>query len=316
MAVLVVLLACTSQTVEPPPPLDTGPTDATAWEYVPEDVSVAMDPGVMQRELQELISGLRGYNATPVLNSWVGVRAYGDAACPAETVTESDANGTSTYFERLCIANGVTYFKGPLTVWDFTDNDLLAFEVDDIADHVMRDGALYTGRVMKGQTDVYEPSSDLDYNCSCTAASAASYGVDRDQWWTYTDGPTHWTGVEADRTWMDLGHQPNLYQHYTRRAGDGVWNVLIDGSVTGHAEEYGSVELTISIGGRLEDLTSCEASAAIEIVMRHTETGQSATLTFGMDPSQPCFGCADVVDGQSPVCIDFSAINDWEDAPW
>ena len=317
MSVLAFALACAVPNPEPSPDTpDTGPTTASAWEYTPEETSVVIDAGAMQRELQALVDNLRGYNATPVLDAWDGVRAYGDEACPAETVTESAANGTSTYFERLCVANHRTYFKGPMTVWQFTDNDLLAFEVDDIAQHVMLDGSLFSGRVMKGQTDVYEITSDLDYNCSCTAAVAASENAERLQWWTYTDGPTHWTGPEDDGTWMDAGHQSNVYQHYSRRPTDGVWNVVIEGSVTGHAEIYGSVDMLISIGGGMEDLRTCGNAATIEVVMRHTETGQSATLTFGMDPSQACYGCAVVAEDQSPVCIDFSGLNDWEDAPW
>jgi hypothetical protein len=317
MPFLCFLLACTSSS-EPiaPEPADTGPTTASAWEYAAEDATFVVDVGVMQRELQTLVNELRGYNATPVLDAWGGVRAYGDELCPAETVTESAENGTSTYFERLCIANERTYFKGPMTVWDFTDNDLLAFEVVDVAENVRLDGTLYSGRAMKGQTDVYELASDLDYNCSCTAVVGASDAVDEKQWWTYTDGPTHWTGPEDDGTWMEEGHQSNVYQHYRRSPDEGEWSVVIEGAVTGHAEVYGSVSLMLSYSGSLDDLATCPNTSSVEAVVRDTATGQSTTLTFGMDPSKPCFGCATVVEDQSPVCIDFSVINDWEDSPW
>jgi hypothetical protein len=308
-----VFLACVGD--EPGSPAeDTGPTSALAHPYEEAGNAAVVDPALLQSELQALVDTLRSYNATPVLDSWAAVRAYGDANCPSETITESEANGTTTYFERLCIANDVTYFKGPMTVYDFTENTLLAFEVADVQTNVELDGSLWTGRLMKGQTDIYEPGSTLDYNCSCTAALASSSTNAIEQWWTYTDGPTHWSGPEDDGTWMDRGVQSNLYQHYAEYTDAGYWWVRVRGAVTGHADVYGSVELDIMLGGPTTAPQSCAPSSTAQAVMRHTDTGRSTPLVFTFEGGVSCSACAPVDGGE--VCVDFAPLHAWEGSPW
>lgn len=309
-------MACSATGEDTATPVDSTPT-ASPWEYQRDSQDDGFDVDVLESELQDLLGDLRSYNATPVLDSWGAVRAYGDDQCPEETVTTTVENGTATYFERLCVANKVTWFKGPMTVYEFADNDLLSFEIQELYVYGNLDGTPWTGTMMKGQTDVYQLDGSLDYNCSCTAGLAeGDPDAETHAWFTYTDGPTHWTGPEDDGTWMDRGEQSSLYLEYRRSLTGGRWQAGARGSVSGRGEVFGSVEMSIALSGESSDLTRCSLDDRVRLAARQTDTGRTLDLELTLDTETSCTFCGTAVEGEREICLDLSSVNDWKGAPW
>ena len=192
-----------------------------------------------------------------------------------------------------------------------------AFEIQELYVYGNLDGTLWTGNAMKGQTDVYTLDGSLDYNCSCSAAlGEGDPDAETHGWWSFTDGPTHWTGPEDDGTWMDRGEQSSLWVEFRRNETAGTWVGGLRGSVSGRGEVYGSVEMNIALSGDLDDLTTCSSNNRVQMTVRETATGRTTDLDFTLDTSQACYACVTVVEGEPDVCVDLSSFNDWEGAPW
>ena len=303
------LLACTA------PPEDSAIDLPSAYTYAGEAVDDTPDPAVVQAELQAFFDEVRGFNGGPVIDDWYDVHRYADAACPAETITDSDANGHVVYFDGLCRAQERYWFKGPMTAYTFADNDLLAFEVFDFRPHLEKLTAAWTGQVIKGQTDIFDEVSDLDFNCSCTALRAsASTNPDSLQWASYTDGPSHWVAPSADPdAWNNQGIQSNLWMWFERTQTT-AWQAQIEGAVNNVGEVYGTVELELRMAGHgFGDDLACDEGTNFWVELRRSTTGTRTALDFRTTPGS-CEACAPVGDTQ--VCVDLANALDWEGTPW
>ncbi len=290
----------------------------TAWEYEAVAQEDAVDPAVIQAEVQGLLANVRSFNARPALEAYDQARLYGDSLCPEEVTTETVESGTSVYFERLCVARRTYWYKGPMTTYAFAENLLEQFEVYDFFQYMDFDGTKWTGSAMKGQTDIFSSGAaePVDYNCSCTAMAAVSPpSATSHQWLSYTDGPTHWTAPEALDSWINQGIQSHLYMKFGTRPLDARWRAEIVGSVTGFATVYGDIELDLALGGDLlaDGGVACDADGGGTIAARHTTTGLRTTLTYST-PGGSCEACV-TVEGEE-VCVDFAALMVWDTTPW
>lgn len=305
---ITVALACTDSAGEEGTP--------TAYTYESPVVEGQADPVVIQSEVQDTLDNLRTFNAGPLITAWFQIRAYGDDMCPGETIWDSEDDGHVIYFDILCVVDDHIWFKGPMTTYAFEDNTLQQFEVYDPIRYMDGVKPYYTGQAIKGQTDVYDMTSDLDYNCSCTAilAEGDDEAGDFHTWLSYTDGPSHLTAPESDPTlWMNQGIFSHLYLQFDRATEGTRWQANLEGSVTGYTATYGDIELDLEIAGFYDGgVRTCEKGGGGTVEVRHTVTGQRTAMTFTVD--ETCNACADVGDGT--VCLDFSTLADWEDSPW
>ncbi|MDP2315052.1 MAG: hypothetical protein Q8P41_19285 [Pseudomonadota bacterium] len=294
-----------------------GPPDLPSpYEYIAPDVGENVDPVTMQAELQATFDELRTFNGSATLTAYGQALLHGDGSCPNEVETDTENNGHTAYFDGLCVARTRYWFKGPMTTYAFTDNALDAFEISDFHPVRTDDGVAWTGTALKGQTDIYDDRSDLDFNCSCTAVSAYSFpGPGEGHWFSYVDGPSHYTAPEAaPGTWINLGLQVKLYA-YLQRHLDGAWEARLAGTVTGLTDRYGTIDLDLSFGGvRAADGTiGCAAGGGGSVGMRYTTTGVRTELAFATDGAS-CVVCSPAGDGT--VCLDLTSVADWETAPW
>jgi hypothetical protein len=288
----------------------------SAYSYEAPDRADAVDPAGIEAEVQALIDVIREFNAGPAIDAWFTVRAYGGATCPPEVTYDSADNGYVTYFDGQCEASGRYWFKGPMTTYTVTLNTLENTEVYDVRPYLLTETLPWSGQLIKGQSDVYDAQSDLDYNCSCTAALLQAEEATLLHWASYTDGPTHLDGPDRDAdAWMNRGTLSNMWMYITEDAVAGRWSAKLDGSVTGHGEDYGDIEMYVELGGeRLQDGTLlCDPGTGGEFVVRHSATGIRTSFKLELAAGS-CQGCATVAG--SPVCIDLSPIVSFEGAPW
>jgi hypothetical protein len=305
--VILLLLSCAGEP-EPEAP--------SAYTYTSPEVEDIADPVVMQEEVQDVIDNLRTFNAGPVIDAWFAARAYGDDLCPDETISDSAANGHVTYFDILCVVDDRIWFKGPMTSYEFTDNDLIKFEMYDPKPYMDGVKAYWTGTAIKGQSDVYDTESDLDYNCSCTAILADGPDVKElfYSWLSYTDGPSHLTAPESDPSlWMNQGIFSHLFLQFDRKVDDPRWQANLVGELSGYTSTYGDVELDLEISGDLIDgVITCEPGTGGTMSARHTDTGVRTELDIVVD--EDCNSCSPVGDGE--VCLNFTELMNWDSDPW
>ncbi len=306
---MILLLACS----DPPEQLAVELPSAYAYEAGTQDDAV--DLVELQADAQAVLDDLRVYNAGPIIDAWYDAHTYAGRDCPLETISETAENGYVVYFDGECVAADRYWFKGPMTTYDFEDNRLEAFEVYDLRPYLEGDSA-WTGQAIKGQTDVYDAESTLDFNCSCTATIASSLAdPNAPAWFSYTDGPSHWTAPTADTAaWMNNGITSNIFMWFSTTASDSRWQAVVNGSVTGVGATYGNIALDIRLAGsQLEQGVLCDPGLTFSVEARRSSTGARTRMEFET-AAGACSACAVVGDGE--VCLDLTNALDWEGAPW
>jgi hypothetical protein len=294
---------------------DTAVDLPSAYVYQGEVVEDVVDPVEMQVELQDLLDNIREFNGNQTMAAYGQARAYGDELCPLETVTETPEDGTTVYFDRLCVVDDRYWFKGPMTTYTFSDNTLDQFEIYDFAPQLHEiESTPWTGMAMKGQTDIFDSENTMDFNCSCTAVTAVSPPLGTEQrWFTYTDGPSHWIAPEAADSWINQGIQSHMWIAFWLDKTDGDFEAVLEGSVTGYGSEYGSIDLDMTVDGtRGDDGVTCAPGTGGTAQLRHTTTGVRTDMTLVTDDS--CDACGDVAG--TTLCVDLTHLADWDSAPW
>lgn len=306
---MLLLLACSA----PPEQLAVELPSAYTFDGDTNDDDV--DLARLQAEVQAVLDGIRTYNAAPIIDAWYDAHTYSDVYCPAETISDTEANGYVVYFDSECVSEDRYWFKGPMTTYTFEDNTLADLEVYDLRPYLEVTTTEWTGRALKGQTDVFDAESSLDFNCSCTAALAsAASDPNALGWVSYTDGPAHWIAPTADPdVWINQGITSNLFMRFSRD-GDARWEAEILGSVTGAAEVYGNVAIELRLGGvQLEQGLLCDPDSEFAIEARQSSTGARTRMEFETADGA-CSACATVGEGE--VCVDLTPALDWESSPW
>ena len=288
----------------------------SAYSYETSSQDDSEDLGVMQAEIQFILDNIRSYNGGPVIDAWYEAHRYSDGACPNDIITETEINGTVVYFDSECISQDRYWFKGPMTTYTFADKDFQGFDVADFLPYLEGGyDTLWTGQAIKGQTDVYDAESDLDFNCSCTAVRAVSIAdPDALEWLSYSDGPAHWISPSADPTeWMNEGVLSHLFIRY-KRESTSRWEVSLQGSITGATEVYGDVALELIIGGMgTGDELNCNPDTYMHVEARRTATGARTAMDLLFEGGA-CSACTAVGSGE--VCLDITEAVDWQEVPW
>jgi hypothetical protein len=203
-----------------------------------------------------------------------------------------------------------------MTTYEYTDNMLEATDLNEFRRFRADPNVHWTGMALRGQVDIYDQDSEIDFNCSCVAMEATSLEEDgSSHWFSFIDGPVHWDAPDAPPAWFDDGLQIQWYLYAGRRPATGEWHSAVEGVVTGLTEVYGTIWLKFNASGLRDEETgavTCDPGGGLALV-RSTATG---TLTWFdmLTKDDSCVYCAPVGDGE--VCVDITPIQDWETEPW
>lgn len=295
---------------------------AWAWEgSAPEEQASAEE---LSDAVAELLVAVRTVNAEPVLDSYQEAMSYRLDWCPELTETSSEATGEMTYWDGMCEGAEQVWFKGPMTTWNWEAIDLASGSVDLVSEIMASstafDGYRFHGSGIRGQTDIFNPDSSIDFNCSCTAMQGMGAAEDgRNGFFSFMDGPAHWTGAAAEGTWLEAGVRPGLWIWAEADPTVGLRHITAAGNVTGFSERLDTARIDLTVFAPLDGSKACTAGeiSSFSLSLRDAETASWYELDFEIDDSDPtlCTACAPLESGEE-VCVDLMPVLDWEDSPW
>lgn len=319
LGLAILMVACTSSPVveaeaEPEP-------SGWSWDGQAPDEGISVDE--LATSTQALVDQLLEINAWPVLESYTQVMSYSLDWCPEQVETSSETTGDMRYWDGVCAGTGDVWFKGPMTTWTWEGIEIAAGEVELLSDMMSTstafDGYAFNGAGIRGQTDIYSEDGAVDFNCSCAAMQGVGQTEDgRVGFFSYMDGPSHWTGDASTDTWMEDGVRPGLWLWVEADPTTELRHVTAEGNVTGFAERYDTASLTLTLFGPLDRSASCVGDlSSFALSIRDAETADWTDLEFAIDSSDPatCPACAELPDGQE-VCVELSALLAWGTSPW
>lgn len=299
-----------------------GAPSGWSWEgSSPEEAASAED---LSAAVQALIDRARTINAAPVLSSYYEAMSYSFEWCPEQTETTAETTGDMRYWDGVCEGNQSVWFKGPMTTWTWDAIDIPAGNVDIVSEIMSSspafDGYLFYGNGIRGQTDIYNPDSSIDFNCSCTAMQGMGMADDgRVSFFSFMDGPSHWTGSAADGTWMADGVRPGMWSWAEVNPDEDMKHVTLAGNLTGFAERFDTAKIDLTVFAPLDGSKACTAGdlSSFSLSIRDADTADWYELVFVIDDSLEgvCGACAPLETGEE-VCVDLSPILVWESAPW
>ncbi len=302
----------------------TGDSAPSGWsweEQAPEEVASAAD---LSLDVQALIDQLRTINAAPVLSSYYEAMGNSLAWCPEQTETTAETTGDMRYWDGVCAGSEDVWYKGPMTTWTWDGIDLAAGTVDIIstimASSPSFEGYAFNGNGIRGQTDIYNPDSSVDFNCSCTAMQGMGMADDgRIGFFSFMDGPAHWTGPAAEGTWMAEGVRPGLWTWAEANPAEDMRHLTAAGNVTGFAERFDTARLDLTVFAPIDGSKACTAGdlSSFSLSIRDAETADWYNLEFEIDDSDAaaCTACATLESGEQ-LCVDLLPAIAWEGAPW
>lgn len=297
--------------------------EPTGWSWEGEGPDEALSVDALATATQALVDQLLQINASPVLDSYGEVMTYSQDRCPEQTETSSETTGDMRYWDGVCLGAEDVWFKGPMTTWSWDDIEIAGGQVELLSDMMATsnafDGYRFDGTGIRGQTDIYSEDGGIDFNCSCAAMQGAGQTEDgRVGFFSYMDGPSHWTGEASADTWMDQGVRPGLWLWAESDPVAALRHVTAEGNVTGFAERYDTASLALTLFAPLDRSASCMADlSSFALTIRDAETADWTELSFAVDDSDPaaCPACAALPDGEQ-VCVELGALLAWGTAPW
>lgn len=303
---------------------DTGePRAPSAWQYdggVPDEQATGEQ---LSTAVQALVDRLLQVNAAPVVDSYRQTLDYSMASCPAPIPTSSDATGDMTYWDGMCLGDQDVWFKGPMTTWAWEDIDISAGTVDVISEIMASTpetmGFLMSGAGVRGQTDIFNADGSVDFNCSCTAMVGGGATEDgRSAWFSFMDGPAHWTGSASDGTWLADGLRPGLWIWAELNPVSGYQGVTVAGNLTGFTERFDTARLDLSVFRSPTSDKACVGGvmSSFTLRIRDADTADWYDLDFEVtEDTDRCLASATSESGET-VTVDLSDIVGWEESPW
>ena len=311
--------ACVSAGAPPPASgtQDSGGTSdsqalPSAWGYESTHDADPVTAGDMEAALAAFVVRIPTTLANPVISSYFEARSLGTDGCPGEVVVEEEGVGTVSTWQGVCqTPDGIT-FNGPMTVWIFDGVSLS--EADRVLGRGFpEDDLSYTGKGLRGQTDIFSADGSADFNCSCTAIQAEGHHEDgRQAWHTVADGPTHWDGSAAEGTWMEEGIQSGLEAHWIRFPTGRV-EFYASGSLEGFYDRFSAGEAGLRVD-RDPTMGSCVMQGYLRI--RDIETAR--WYEFAVNQADGDLTCSTCVEDEElgSVCLNFQDLVDFEEKPW
>lgn len=291
---------------------------ASAWTYEGADLDEPMNAEDLQAALQALVNRVRTINAQPVVDSYRGAMSHAYGECPTLVETSSDLTGDVDYWDGMCEGERDVWFKGPMTTWTYEDIDVADGQIDLVSTILEQNGFLYTGAGVRGQTDIFSVDTSIDFNCSC--AAFWGQGVNSEggsSFFSLVDGPSHWTGSEAEGTWLADGLRPGLWQSFEINTAEGFQMASIHGSITGYAERYDTAQFDLDLFRPLDHSSACYADLTVfTIEVRDAQTGQWASIDFRVETNGDACAATGEVEGTGEITLDLATVLDWTESPW
>lgn len=294
---------------------------ASPWEWEGRSPEATVSAEELSVAVTALMDAVPTIHAAPVVSSYQEAMAYSQGRCPDVTRASSEATGDVQYWAAMCQGAEGVWFKGPMTYWVWEDIALAEGSVDIVSGLLAARpelaGARYYGLGIRGQTDIFNTDSSIDFNCSCVAMQARGQTPDgQDLFFSFTDGPTHWTGAAADGTWMREGLLPSLWSVAREDAETDRRRLDIVGDLSGFAERFDTASLSLSLSRPRDGSLACDADGALSLTIRDAETALWHPLSFVISADErACLACADWDDGER-ICVDLASYLDWDDSPW
>lgn len=300
-------LACATATPETPAAQDPAPSSHPyAIETLPEE-----DQEALSRSLENSLGQLLALHPEPVLASYQAAMTYGNKDCPRVDTLSQDGTTTAHWQDACYSAESQAWLNGPMTTWQWTQGHMDAQTLpafDDLYQRVEPMRALrWEGQGLNGQTDIMAP--DADFNCSCLAMSGKAEDSGKTYSFVALDGPSHWSGPEAEGTWMEHGLQVQFSGFASEQ--DGLRELLILGKISGLDPDFDSLDLELSLK---ESDGQCEPWNTTEqrIRARQSSNGHWVELLLPEFKEQSCMACT----ADREFCVDLSALMDWQEPPW
>lgn len=301
------LVACSPTDSDAKPADNTAPTGDSADTGEPGDTGAepfAADE--LEDTLEALLASAMQVSAPAVIAAYQAGMAGADATCP--TFYETD---TSRYWSDVCTAESGTRFDGGGGLYEDTS---AADGARYVTTTVLSEGTIRppdaAALTLDGQVTVSRADAD---DGSYVTHSSLVYGT-----FTLDDGGPDWlrSGLEAQLV-VSGQYQPASggragYLDGGLFAMEGAFpDVLFDGLLLVDAAAGGA----------------CPTEPGGVITVKDAETGDWWDITFDgaasldgavVDPAR-CDGCGEVrLYGEllGEVCLDFSALTNWGEAPW
>ena len=306
------LVGCTAD----PPPADDSRTEPTAWSW--ESPDTGTPPVVvseLQADLQANLDATRVVRATDPLNSFRAVIEYATPECPRPAITTTEDEGSTYYFDQLCLA-GDMVFKGPALLHTWEDD-----HADPVAAMEVLRGlppeARWTGYGFNGQTDIYSTDGTVDFNCSCTMVDiVGSDPQGNSLFFGMAQGPAHYTGPEGSGTWMDdPGIDPAMSLTVTDTAEYRQFQLI--STTSGIGGRYDAVELVMDgIAGKRDGDWDCAADSA-KFTVDYRDSVDAVWHSVSLTTADASCSLCGTLDNGETVCLDPRyALLDWEVSPW
>lgn len=279
----------------PPSEGEDPPLVPSEHRYDAPDRAPALDAADVQAALDESWPRLVGANPVAVYDAYSLAMAQDSNGCP----------GVREAFGLEVWDNGCTTSSG----W--------AFEGRSGARHTSNweiDGQVYEeyGAFLQSDCRMRSPQGE--------EMSFAGYGelmdwtdADRTRWFSsWLMGEYAWESATGDGTWLTEAWSLSVIVE-TGSEVDGVRWMRIDGGASGVDAPLGTITAQ-ALELRSDAACTREPTGALSV---RTDEGDVYVATFGAD--EACDACGEVRFGDVPlgdVCLDFSAMIDWDGRPW
>ncbi|MFT5584212.1 MAG: hypothetical protein ACI9VR_001797 [Cognaticolwellia sp.] len=300
-------LACATATPGASPPQDLVPS---AHPYAIEELPET-DLAALTRSLENSLGQVMALHPDPVLASYQAALAYGGEDCPGVDTLSQDGTTTS-HWQGICYnPDNQAWLNGPMTTWQWTQGYMDAQTLpayDDLYQRLepMRE-LRWDGQGLNGQTDIV--ADGVDFNCSCLAISGRAQDSETAHAFVSMDGPSHWSGPQAEGTWMEREIQVKLSGFASLRETQRA--LLLMGNISGLDDEFGSIGFELSVqveAGQCAHWNTTEQ----RIWARQSSTGHWIHMDLPEFQAQSCVVCT---EGDA-LCVDLFHLLDWEVLPW
>jgi hypothetical protein len=300
-------LACATATPETPVAQEPAASPHPySIEALPEE-----DQAALSRSLERSLGQVLSLHPEPVLASYQAAMLYGSKDCPRVDSFSQDGTTTAHWQDACYSEESQAWLNGPMTTWQWSEGfmdpqTLPAF--DDLYQRMEPMRALrWQGEGLNGQTDIMAP--DVDFNCSCLAIAGKAEDAGKSYSFIALDGPSHWSGPQAQGTWMEEGLQVQL-SGFASQAGP-QRELLMLGNISGLDPDFDSLSFELSLK---ESNGQCAPWNTTEqrIGARQSSTGHWVELLLPEFGEQSCMACTEGGD----FCVDLSPLMDWQAPPW
>lgn len=306
-ATLAMMLACQAEPPETPPPSSPSPS---THPYTIQDLP-EQDLEALSAALQSSLPQILTLQPAPVLASYQAALIHGGEGCPRVDTVDQDGTRTSHWQEICNNPDNQAWLNGPMTTWEWHEGymdrqTLVSYDLLYQRFEPMRE-LRWSGQGLNGQTDIVSP--EVDFNCSCVAISAQAQDQGTGFAFIALDGPSHWSGPEAQGTWMQQGLQVQLSGFASLRSGRR--ELLLLGNISGLDPEFGTLGFQIALE---EEGGQCGLWDAEDVALqvRQSSTGHWVDLSLSELQDNSCTVCT----AQGELCVDLAPLVAWEVLPW